>query len=307
MPTWDEIAKEIESAPTVLPDGQMVYAYDEVLQKYLRMFAEYRNRNVILYYSDWLNPMKGANVDINDSDMTGFMTTVYGLDRDKGLDLILHTPGGSPQATEGIVEYLHSMFGNDIEVFVPHMAMSAGTMLACATKKIWMGKQSCLGPIDPQFASVSAFNIKKEFEEAKRDLAKRPSTFRNWQIILHKYPFAFYYTVQDSIELSSKLVENWLTKYMFSEHADAENAAKTITAKLNVNTGSHAKHLLFGECEKMGLAVDRIESDQSLQDLVLSVHHACSIMGARTPAAKVIANHKGKSYIINNIYNRRAS
>ena len=42
------------------------------------------------------------------------MQAVYGLDKSKGLDIILHTPGGNTAATESIVTYLRSLFGNDI-------------------------------------------------------------------------------------------------------------------------------------------------------------------------------------------------
>ena len=62
--------------------------------------------------------------------MTGFMNALKGMDCSKGLDLILHTPGGSPAAAEAIVSYLRSKFHNDIRVIVPQISMSAGTMIA---------------------------------------------------------------------------------------------------------------------------------------------------------------------------------
>ena len=77
------------------------------------------------------------------------MTCIHGMDCSKGLDLVLHTTGGSPAAAEAIVNYLRAKFGNDIRVIVPQLAMSAGTMIACSAKQIIMGKQSSLGPIDP--------------------------------------------------------------------------------------------------------------------------------------------------------------
>ena len=135
MPSWSDILAEITTTRTFQPNGQVSFDYDLVLGKYIKNLSYLRNRNVIVYYSDWLNSIKGPNIDINDSDLIGFMNAVSGLDRTKGLDLILHTPGGSPLATEGIVKYLHKMFGDNIEIFVPHMAMSAGTMLACSSKK----------------------------------------------------------------------------------------------------------------------------------------------------------------------------
>jgi ClpP class serine protease len=76
------------------------------------------------------------------------------MDRSKGLDLILHTPGGDMAATESLVDYLRQMFGKDIRAIVPQIAMSGGTMIALAWKEILMGKHSNLGPIDPQFSGA---------------------------------------------------------------------------------------------------------------------------------------------------------
>jgi ClpP class serine protease len=232
MPSWNEILLELQRNHKMNPNGQVGPNFDLVLSKYISEFSNYRQRNVIVYYSDFLNPVKGPNIDINDSDMTGFMNAVNGLDKSKGLDLILHTPGGNPLATEGIVNYLRKLFDKNIEVFVPQMAMSAGTMLACSCRAIWMGKQSSLGPIDPQFNGIPAFNIKKEFEDAKKELVSSPESFRNWQILLGKYPPAFYYTVSDQINLSSKLVNDWLTTCMFSKSQKAKEKAEKIVNKL---------------------------------------------------------------------------
>lgn len=300
MPSWSEIFKEVESTSVINGNARTPPDYGRVLFKYLSLLSEYRNRNVIVYYSDWLNPTKTLNTDINDGDMEGFMNAVHGLDRSRRLDVVLHTPGGNPLATEGIVKYLHKVFGSGIEVFVPHMAMSAGTMFCCACTKVWMGKQSCLGPIDPQFSGVPAYNIKKEFEEAKRDLVANPETFRNWQILLSKYSPAFYYTVLDAIDLSSKLVESWLSEYMFEGDPDLLEKAKSITRQLNVNTGSHSKHFDIDDCRRIGLTVSDLESDNTLQDIVLSVFHCLTIMGNATNICKVICNHSGKSYIVHN-------
>ena len=95
---------------------------------------------------------QGVPVDfsINSNDKIGFMTAIKGMDKSKGLDLFLHTPGGSIAATESLVKYLKSIFQNNIRAIVPQIAMSAGTMISLACKEILLGKHSCLGPIDPQ-------------------------------------------------------------------------------------------------------------------------------------------------------------
>jgi hypothetical protein len=91
MASRSEIFLEIQNNVTYDQNSKPILNFDSVLLKYIKEFSQYRNRNVIVYYSDFLSPAKGPNIDINDSDMTGFMNSCYNLDKSKGLDLILHT------------------------------------------------------------------------------------------------------------------------------------------------------------------------------------------------------------------------
>ncbi|MDR2486512.1 MAG: ATP-dependent Clp protease proteolytic subunit, partial [Clostridiales Family XIII bacterium] len=192
MPTWDEILDEVQGEEA--PDRFAI-----VRRKYARKLHEITNRNVICYYSAFLTQSVYENLGIDDGDMSGFMTTIKGLDKALGLDLILHTPGGSPTAAEAIITYLRSVFGTDIRIIVPHLAMSAGTMMACAGKEIVMGKQSSLGPIDPQLGSIPAFNIKRLFDDAKDDIASNPQSANYWSLLLGSIPPATIYDCINAI------------------------------------------------------------------------------------------------------------
>lgn len=138
MPNWGEVLKEIQGYQI---DNSPL---DVIRRKYLKIMHEYTGRNIIAYYSSFLQK-PNSNSSIDDNDKNAFMQTVHGLDKSKGLDLILHTPGGNTAATESIVSYLHSIFGNNIRAFIPQIAMSAGTMIALSCKEIVMGKQSNIG------------------------------------------------------------------------------------------------------------------------------------------------------------------
>jgi len=154
MPSWSQVLAEINQVNQ--PD-----ALDVVRRKYLALLYKHTNRNVIAYYSGWLQKSQFSGAFIDDDDKNGFMATIHQLDRKKGLDLLLHTPGGSMAATESIIDYLHKMF-SDIRAFVPQLAMSGGTMIACACSEIVMGKQSSLGPIDPQYNGIPAAGVQEE-------------------------------------------------------------------------------------------------------------------------------------------------
>lgn len=289
-PSWGELLNGL---------SDISFNPDELRQQYLKQLYECTGRNIITYYSAWLQQDKEGNIDINDSDLTGFMNAVKGMDVTKGLDLILHTPGGIPTAAEGIVQYLHTKFGNNIRVIVPHMAMSAGTMIACASREIIMGAHSFLGPIDPQYEGVPAYNIIKEFDDARKELENKPEALGYWKLRLGKYTKAYYYTVKDAIALSGVLVEQWLKKYMFEKEEEAIAKEKTehILDILNSNNKSHARHFNYDLCNQMGLNVERLESNQKLQESVLSLHHSYTITFEATSANKIIENQAGARYI----------
>lgn len=199
MPGWDDITKELGNAPSQV---------DYIRRRYIKELSNYRKRNVIIYYSGWQRRPEAPNLDINDGDMEGFMNALHGLDFDKGLDLILHTPGGSPTATEAIVNYLKDKFKKDLVVIVPQIAMSAGTLIACSAKEIIMGRQSSLGPVDPQLNGIPAENILMEFIEAKEDLARNPKNAQYWAIKLQQYPAAFMKTAIDAINFQKNYAKS---------------------------------------------------------------------------------------------------
>ncbi|MCY4091682.1 MAG: hypothetical protein OXF62_12745 [Caldilineaceae bacterium] len=229
------------------------------------------------------------------------MTVVHQLDRGKGLDLILHTPGGETAATESLVDYLRAMFGTDIRAFVPQLALSAGTMIACACKVIFMGKQSSLGPIDPQLGGIAAHGVVEEFERAHKEISEDPSRIPVWQPIIAKYPPTFIGECEKAIEWSNEMVTEWLQSGMFKgpEEGASLNMIKNIVANLTDHalSKSHDRHLSLESCKEIGIKVCRLEDDQPLQDAVLSVHHACIHTLGATPAFKIIENQEGRAFI----------
>ncbi len=300
MASWGELLEELRDHKNERGELIRGLSLAELRSKYLVRLSEKTGRNVIAYYSGWLKDRQLDNLDINDSDMTGFMQCLQGMDCSTGLDLILHTPGGNPTAAEGIVNYLHAKFKDDIRVIVPQMAMSAGTMLACAAKSIMLGKQSCLGPIDPQYGGVPAYNIKAEYLDAKRDLDRNSKSKTYWGMQLSRYPSAFYYTVCDAIELSETLASEWLRTYMFKALPQEEvtERVRRVISQLNNNNKSHSRHFGVEVCKRLGLVIEELENDDELQDAVLSVHHAFTITFDQSKHSKIITNQLGAGYFV---------
>lgn len=286
MPTWHSLLNEIKERGST---------YDVVRRERLKSLHEATGRNIIIYYSGWLQKPKIPGTQVTDADKNGFMTVIHGLDRTKGLDLVLHTPGGETAATESLVDYLRAMFGENIRAIVPELAMSAGTMIACACREILMGKHSSLGPIDPQFGGVAAHGIVEEFNRAHEEIKKDQSRAFIWQPIIAKYNPTLIGECEKAIQWSNEMAKEWLASGMLKAQPDRVAKADAIVKELGDHalTKSHARHLSASRCKQIGLTVNMLEDDQALQDAVLSVHHACILTLAGTGAFKIIENHDG--------------
>lgn len=292
MGTWQEVIQEIQTAPN---------QFDSVRTRYLADLSEYRGRNVIAYYSSFLHKNQ-LDSSINDLDTQSFMATIHGMDRNKGLDLILHTPGGGIAATEALVTYLLEMFSGDIEVFVPQIAMSAGTMIACSSRRIHLGKHSSLGPIDPQLNGVAAKGVIEEFDRAKREIAEDQGSYLVWKALLEKYPPSFIDACQKAIEWSELTTAKWLSEGMFRDHKNRESQADhTVVFLSSRNTHfAHERHIGIAEARDAGLTLSALEDDQELQELVVTLHHAFSHTLQQTNAVKIVENQNGVR-VVNNV------
>lgn len=295
MPSWHEILNDIRATGS---------SFDVVRRRFLASLHDNTGRNVITYYSGWLQKVDPQGVlerlmGVDDSDKNGFMAVVHGLDRKLGLDLILHTPGGSVAATESIVDYLLNMFDGNIRVIVPQLAMSAGTMIACAAHTIVMGKQSSLGPIDPQVGGVAAHGILEEIDDILEQINSNPQTVPIWQIIVAKYPPTLIGECTKSIQWANEVVREWLTAGMLKNDSNSGAKADSIIQELGDHalTKSHSRHLSAKRCMEMGLTIKMMEDDNVFQDLILSVHHSNIHTLTSTAAYKIIENHKGVAFI----------
>jgi ClpP class serine protease len=97
-------------------------------------------------------------IDINDSE--DVLRAIHLTDPEIPLDLVLHTPGGLVLAATQIARAIFKHKGK-VTVFVPHYAMSGGTLLALAADEIVMCEHAVLGPVDPQLGEYPAASILK--------------------------------------------------------------------------------------------------------------------------------------------------
>jgi ClpP class serine protease len=97
-------------------------------------------------------------IDVNDSEEV--MRAIHLTDPEVPLDIVLHTPGGLVLAALQIARAIHKHPGK-VTAFVPHYAMSGGTLIALAADEIVMSEYAVLGPVDPQLGQYPAASILK--------------------------------------------------------------------------------------------------------------------------------------------------
>src|SRR4249920_3629485 len=122
--------------------------------------SERKSRVIALIHRQESQSILGVQVasyiDIEDSEAV--LRAIRLTPDDQPIDLILHTPGGLVLAAEQIAKALAEHKGR-VTVFVPHYAMSGGTLIAMAAQEIVMDRNAVLGPVDPQIGDAAASSI----------------------------------------------------------------------------------------------------------------------------------------------------
>lgn len=302
MPSWNELVTELACHS----DDQLKAQWlkEEITNRLRDISAQRKNRNVLLYGSGFLQK-PGAPIEtiqITREDLNGFMSCIHGMDWSLGLTLIIHTPGGITNAAGTIVSYLREKF-NYIEVIIPTYAMSAGTMISLAADLIIMGRQSQLGPIDPQMVidarSVSAQAVVDQFEKAKKEILVDPATAVVWAPILPSMGPSLLVEALNALSHSESMVKEWLEQFMFKQ--DSQAAHKAAQAARHFNDAqthrSHGRRIDRHEARNQKLKIKDLESSQDLQEAVLTTYHIMTLVFEQTPATKMIQTSAGTAWV----------
>ena len=164
-----------------------------------------------------------------------------------------------------------------------------------------MGKQSSLGPIDPQLNGIPAHGVISEFKQALEEYKLDPDSLQIWKPIIGQYRPAFLGQCKQAIEWTKTFVSEQLEEVMFSgEEGAKEKASKVVAELTDADTHkTHQRHVPASKCSEIGLKVAMLEDDADLQDLVLTVHHCFIQTLSNSHAFKIIENHLGNAFVKN--------
>jgi ClpP class serine protease len=128
----------------------------------LRIERQRKSRVILLVHRQETMSILGfpafRYIDVNDSE--DLLRAIHLTDPAVPLDIVLHTPGGLVLAALQIARAIHKHRGK-VTAFVPHYAMSGGTLIALAADEIVMSSDAVLGPVDPQLGEFAAASIVK--------------------------------------------------------------------------------------------------------------------------------------------------
>jgi ClpP class serine protease len=186
-------------------------------------------------------------IDINDSEEV--LRAIQLTDDDVPLDIVLHTPGGLVLAAMQIARAIVAHKGR-VTVFVPHYAMSGGTLIALAADEIVMCRHSVLGPVDPQLGHMPAASLLKVVEQK---------------------PIA---EIDDETLVMADVGRKAITQVglaaaaLLRKHMD-EEAAQSLAAKLATGTWTHDYPIAADEAKGLGLPVSTEMPDEFLELMTL--------------------------------------
>ena len=172
-------------------------------------------------------------IDINDSEE--ILRAIRLTPDDMPLDIIIHTPGGLALSTEQIALALRRRKG-PVTIFVPHYAMSGGTLICLAADQVIMDENAVLGPVDPQLGEYPAASILRALQK------KEPKDIDDKTLIL-----------ADVAEKAVKQMKDFVTSLLLDQMG--EDKANEIATTMTEGRWTHDYPLVYEEIKAMGIPV----------------------------------------------------
>ncbi len=201
---------------------------------------------------------------INIEDSEEILRAIKLTDKNVPIDLIIHTPGGLVLASKQIAMALKNHPAK-VTVFVPHYAMSGGTLIALAADEIVMDPNAVLGPVDPQLGKFPAASILAAIDK------KKPENVDDETLILG-----------DVAEKAIRQIKATVMEILSGKMEDKK--AEHLAELLSKGTWTHDYPIMVDEAKSLGLPVSTDMPEEIYQFMNLFPQP----MQRRTPAVQYI-------------------
>src|SRR5689334_12237835 len=220
-------------------------------RKIARLESQRNSRVILLVHRQETMRLLGfplvRYIDINDSE--DVLRAIQMTDEDVPLDVVLHTPGGLVLAAMQIARAIRDHKGK-VTVFVPHYAMSGGTLISLAADEIVMSKHAVLGPVDPQLGQSPAASLIKVIEQ------KPIAEIDDQTLVMADIGRKAITQVKES-------ARELLGRRMAPEQASA------VAEKLSTGTWTHDYPICASTAKELGLAVNTKVPNEILELMTL--------------------------------------
>ena len=212
-----------------------------------RIEAKRNSRVILLVHRQETMSLLGFPVmkfiDVNDSEQV--IRAIHMTDPDVPIDIVLHTPGGLVLAALQIARAVKHHKGK-VTAFVPHYAMSGGTLIALAADEIIMDRHAVLGPVDPQLNNLPAASI----VEAVR---KKDVNDVDDQTLI----------MADMAEKALNQMRESVFELLNGRYDEAR--ARELSEVMSQGRWTHDHPITFGEAQRLGLNVREDMPDEVYQ------------------------------------------
>lgn len=267
----------------------------------IRRYQEQQRRKLVIYIALFAHP--GGIIGNEDSETIENILRSCDMSGFEGLDLIVHSPGGLPQAAGDIIRVCRT-YAPSFKVIVPNMAMSAATVLAMGADKVVMSDTSKLGPIDPQMVYSTkegpSLRAAKSFIDAFGSLVNQANKLAgaNQPIAAHLHLL----TKQDpswiveclsarkaTVDLGFRVLKSGMLK---GKADDEIHAVVDRFLKIGDDT-SHGRTIDSEEAKQMGLEIEQVKRDSDYWKLVWELYVRTEHYTRSKALAKYICSDTG--------------
>jgi len=305
--TWQSTKNELNVCRQ--PNGQI--DYDRYRRDKLEAVECHTGIPLVVYATDFLNAQKvrecQGQVDIDLTDLQGFDEVTKDLPSGP-LDILVHSPGGSPEAADSIVQVIRSKF-SPIRFIIPVAAKSAATMIALSGDEILMPSSAEMGPIDPQFrlsdgaggvVMTPAQVLIDQFRQAQQEISSNPGVAPAWAPVLQRYGVGLFQMSLNAIQLSKDLVHKWMSNYMLSGNPNAASIAQQVVDYLADHNAfrSHGRRVNLCDLQSKGVkAIDVRSKDPLLWSRIEEAWYAIQHTFEGTGAYKLFENSRRRCFV----------
>ena len=281
------------------------------LLKLIGQYNQIRGKYLFVYAAAIGKPIPAIPLD--QSDFYMFHDLLGKKKEIRELDVYIETPGGSGEAAEEIVKFLHSNF-DTVSFLVSGEAKSAGTIIVLSGDEILMTETGSLGPIDAQIqigrSIISAYDY-TEWVESKRKEAEDTGKLNPFDAtMVAQITPGELGSVSNALKYAEDLVIEWLIKYKFKKWTETETRKIPVTEEMKKKRAgeiaaelinhskwrSHGRSIKIGDLEEIGLRITKVEDDPKLADIVYKIQTVCRLLFESSTIFKIFATAESKLF-----------